>query len=296
MNTQSQPIVVFGANGVQGAAAANALIASGQSIRVATQSGSTNLVLGRNDTVVKVNFDDTESLQQAFAGAAGAYFNIPVSAGPRIGEWLENILKAAGASELPRLVFEPRGSYPDFETSVPMIELNRALSTAVLGSKIPTAVIRTNIYLDNLLGPWVKPDLVQNKRLRYPLLAEQRVGWATAEDAGKLASALFLQESFKTEVVDLWTSDDPTAGDLASEIGRALGSKVQYEFVTPDEFGVALGKALGSPQVGEEIAKLYNFVVSSPRHDAQPVLSRVYDLGVKPLTLAEWVDKQIWVE
>lgn len=294
MSNQNRPIVVFGANGVQGAATARALLEQDSAVRVVTQRGSTSLPLRPIDQVVTVDFDEKDSLASALADASGAYLNLPVSAGPRSGIWLMNFLDAAKEAGLPRLVFEPRGAYPDFKTDVPMLEGIRALVDLALNSGIPTAVVKVSIYLDNLLNPWILSEMLQRQTLSYPLLADQRVGWGTAEDSGRLATSLLLQEKFESEAIDLWTSDDPTMSEIVEIIGHRLKKPLGYRSMPPEEFGAILSEGFGSEEVGREIAKLYAFSIAHPRRNPLQVPGRVIELGIKPMSTSEWVATQNW--
>lgn len=294
MEPNHLPIVVFAANGVQGQAVGKALLANGSRIRTIGSSSSQPALDHPLAESAHANLDDLEQLTAALSQAAGAYFVIPVTAGERSGQWLDNVLVAAERAQLPGLIFELRGTFPDEPTEIAMLEGNRHLAERALKANVPVTVVRNSVYLDNLLGPWVRKELVEDGVLRYPLLPDQRIGWSTAQDSASLAVKLFAQPEIQREMIDLAAADDPSGAELANHLGNAIGREVRLESVAPAAFGQALGQAFGNEEVGRQIGRLYEFAQQRSLSLAGRTASRIQELGVRTTSTADWAKAQTW--
>jgi uncharacterized protein YbjT (DUF2867 family) len=294
MKPNHLPVVVFAASGVQGQAVGKALLAHGRRVRTVSASSSQPAFEHALAESSHANLDDQDNLAAALSGAAGAYLVIPVTAGERTSLWLENALAAAEREQLPGLIFELRGTFPDEPTEVAMLEGNRRLAERALQANIPVTVLRNSVYLENLLGPWVRQELVEEGVLRYPILPNQRIGWSTAQDSASVVVQLLGQPEIRREVIDLATADDPTGAELVSHLGHAIGRDVRLDSVDPAVFGQALGQAFGNEEVGRQIGQLYEFAQRRSLSLASRTADRIKELGVSTTSTASWAKNQSW--
>jgi uncharacterized protein YbjT (DUF2867 family) len=149
------------------------------------------------------------------------------------------------------------------------------------------AVIAPELYLENLLMPYVMDSVRERGVLPYPIRADFPVSWASHLDIADAAAALFERPDV-TGVVSVGQYPAITGPDLAAAFAARLGRDVVFEQISPDEFRTSVAPLIGEgPAAG--IAEAYRAMSAMPGRSITPENSAQKLLDVTPRTTTEWL-------
>jgi len=268
-------ITVFGATGAQGGGLARALLADPASrftVRAVTRkpdSDAGRALAKAGAEVVAADLDDAASVQRAMNGAhgafcvtnfwehfspekelaqAGAMADAAAKAGVQHVIWstLEDTRTffAADGKRMPVLM--GRYNVPHFDA--------KGEANALFTSKVPTTLLYTSFYWDNLIhfgmGPKKGPDGV----LAFTLpMADKRLSGIAAEDIGKCAGGIFREGAVHVGKAVGIAGEHLTGAQMAAELTQVLGQAVRYNAVTPEQY-----RGFGFPGA-EDLGNMFQF-------------------------------------
>ena len=260
-------IAVVGATGAQGGALARAILADRNStfaVRAITRDPSKDAARVLADAgaeVVRADIDDVASMQQAFAGAAGAFcltnFWEHLSADKEKAQ-ARNLADAAKAAAVPHVIWstleDTRKLMDPGDTRMPMLQKHyrvphfdaKAEADAYFAG-LPVTYLVTSFYWDNIysfgLGPKKGDDGVYG--WSFPM-GQKRLAGIAAEDIGKVAYGIFKAGSkYIGKTVGI-AGEFLTADEMSEKLARSLGIKVKYTPVEADAY-----RAFGFPGADE---------------------------------------------
>jgi uncharacterized protein YbjT (DUF2867 family) len=269
-------IAVVGATGAQGGGLVRAILedpAGGFVARALTRDVSTAKAkeLARlGAEVVAANVDDSESLQQAFRGAYGAYCvtffwehlspekeianatamaTAAKAAGVRHAIWstLEDTRKwvPIGDSRMPTLM----GKY-----KVPHFDAKGEADAVFTKLGVPTTFLLTSFYWDNFIGFGMGPKKGPDGKLAITLpMGDKKLPGIAAEDIGKCAYGIFKRgREFIGKTVGI-AGEHLTGTQMAAAFSKALGQEVRYNAVSPEVY-----RAFGFPGA-EDLGNMFQF-------------------------------------
>jgi len=273
----SRIITVFGATGAQGGGLARALLAdraSGFTVRAVTRkpdSDAGRALAKAGAEVVAADMDDAASVQRAMSGAWGAFcvtnfwehFS-PEKELAQAGALADAAAKAGvqhviwSTLEDTRTFLAPDGTRMPVlmgKYNVPHFDA-KGEANALFTSKVPTTLLYTSFYWDNLIhfgmGPKKGPDGV----LAFTLpMADKRLSGIAAEDIGKCASGIFREGAVHIGNSVGIAGEHLTGAQMAAELTRALGQAVRYNAVTPEQY-----RGFGFPGA-EDLGNMFQFYV-----------------------------------
>lgn len=155
---QPLTVLVTGATGQQGGAAAAALRARGHRVRALTrrpESPAAQALKIAGAQLVTGSFDDRSALEHALRGADAVFaVGTPIEAGVD-GEAVQGMamVDAAVASGSPHYVFSSVAS-ADQATGIPHFESKFRVEEHLRRSGLPFTIIAPAYFMDNLLAPW----------------------------------------------------------------------------------------------------------------------------------------------
>ncbi len=213
--------VIHGATGAQGAPVVAALVAAGKSVTALTRNPDAVVDGAR---VVAAGYGSAEELTAAYRGADGVFVHLPMASEEDRGLFARNVAAAVREARPGRVVFSTSGFPVD-----PAIGGPAAMLVADLAdSGVSTAVIAPELYLENLLMPYVVDTVRERGVLPYAIRADFPVSWASHLDIADVATALF-ERTEVTGVVAVGQYPAITGPELAEEFGLRLGRKVVFE-------------------------------------------------------------------
>jgi uncharacterized protein YbjT (DUF2867 family) len=274
--SDTKVIAVLGATGAQGGGLVRAIQndpQGGFKARAITRnpdSEKAKALAALGAEVVAADVDSEDSLIQAFQGAYGAFcvtFFWEHFSPAKEAAHARNMAQAAKRAELQHVIWssleDTRKLVPltddrmptlQEKYKVPHFDEKGAADELFLKSGIPTTILLTSFYWDNFIyfgsGPKKGPDGVL--ALTMPMGDKKLPGMA-AEDIGKCAYGIFKAgKKYVGKTVGI-TGEFLTGEEMADRMGKALGQKVVYNEVTPDQY-----RSFGFPGA-DDLGNMFQF-------------------------------------
>lgn len=272
--------VIHGATGAQGAPVVSALSAAGKSVTAVTRNEHAVVDGAR---VVAAAYSSAADLTAAYRGATGVFVHLPVTSEEDRRIFADNILSAVRAAPPARVVFSTSGAPIDPAAG----GAAATLAAGLADSGVSHAVIAPELYLENLLMPYVIDSVRDRGVLPYPIRADFPVSWSSHLDIADVAVALF-ERTDVTGVVSVGQYPAITGPDLAEAFGTRLGRDVVFEPITPGELRVSIEPLLGE-DAAAVVAGLYQAMSTMPGRSIAPETSAQKLLGVTTRTTGQWL-------
>ncbi|PAZ11383.1 hydroxylase [Streptomyces sp. SA15] len=273
--------VIHGATGAQGAPVVTALTAAGKSVAALTRNPDAAVDGAR---VVAANYSSVTDLTDAYRGADGVFVHLPVGAEEDRLAFANNILAAVRAARPGRVVFSTSG----FPIDPAIGGAAATLAAGLTDSGVSHAVIGPELYLENLLMPYVIDSVRERGVLPYAIRADFPVSWASHLDIADVAVALFAHPDV-TGVVSVGQYPAITGPDLAEAFAARLGRDVVFEQISPDELRTSVAPLIGEGPAAD-IAEAYRAMSAMPGRSIAPENSAQKLLDVTPRTTTQWLE------
>ncbi|MEV7192553.1 NmrA family NAD(P)-binding protein [Streptomyces sp. NPDC093510] len=192
----NKTVLVAGATGHQGGAAARALLADGWNVRALvrdTDAAPARALARAGAVLVRGDLDDAGSLARAAAGVHGVFSVQPLAVTEeelatevRRGIAMADAARAAGAAHL--VYSSVDGA--ERATGIGHFE-SKARIEEHLAATFPTAtVLRPVFFMDNLLG-YAEAGAAGERVMELPVIAGRPLQMIAAADIGRIAAAVF---------------------------------------------------------------------------------------------------------
>ncbi len=252
-------ITVFGATGAQGGGLARAILqdADGEfAVRAVTrdaQSDKAKELAQMGAEVVEADIGKVEDLKRVMNGAYGAYcvtfFWAHYSPEKEMAE-AKNFAEAAKEAGLQHVIWS---TLEDTRILVPLSDdrmptLNEKYKVPHFDGKgasdhfftdagVPTTFLLTAFYWENFLYFGMGPKRGEDGKLAITLpMGDKKLVSISAEDIGKCAYGIFKKGPALVGKRVGIAGDDPTCGEMADALSKALGEEVKYNAVTPEMY------------------------------------------------------------
>lgn len=302
-------IAIVGATGAQGGGLVRAILddpTGGFGVRAITRNADSPKAKSLSDAGVEVvvaDADDVESLEQAFAGAYGAYcvtnFWEHFSPAKELDQ-AAHMAEAAKATGVRHVIWstledtrkwvplsDDRMPTLQGKYKVPHFDAKGEADSLFTEAGVPTTFLLTSFYWDNLIhfGMGPKRNEQGTLAITFPMGNKKLPGIA-AEDIGKCAYGVF-KAGDKTIGKTVGIAGGHLTGDeMAAALSKAVGQKVVYNDVPPDVY-----RSFGFPGA-DDLGNMFQFKrdfeadFCSARN-----LAETRALNPSLLTFEAWLDK-----
>lgn len=269
-------ITVFGATGSQGGGLVQAILndTGGEfSVRAVTRdpgSDKAKALAAAGAEVVEGNIDDYQSIKSALTGAYGAYFVTffwDHFSPEKEMEQASAMAKAADEAGLKHVIWS---SLEDTRNWVPLDDdrmptLNGKYKVPHLDGKgesekffternLPVTFLYASFYWDNLIHFGLGPKRGEDGTLAIAFpLGNAKLAGISADDIGKCAYGIFKEGDEGIGQTIGIAGEQLTCTEMADALTEALGEKVIYYEMTPDQF-----RALGFPG-SDDLGNMFQF-------------------------------------
>jgi uncharacterized protein YbjT (DUF2867 family) len=225
-------VLVIGATGNQGGTLARLLLSRGHRVRGLTrkpESAAARKLQALGAEIATGDMEDRGSLAHAASGMDAVFsVSTPFDAGGPETEARQgmNVADAAKFSGVKHLVYS---SVPkaDTHTEIPHFESKAQVERHIQSLGIPWTVIGPTMFMENFLGPYFHPELLEG-RFAIALSPACKLQLICLDDiAGLAALVLEQRERFLGRRIDI-ASDERTPPEIADILARAMGRKVRY--------------------------------------------------------------------
>lgn len=281
---QSKTVLVTGATGRQGSRVASRLLARRHTVRALTRKPDSPAALTLEQQGVHIVKGDFATMPPtAFRGVdaiflMSTFYEAGADAEARNGLSAISAIKAAG---VPHVVYNSV-AHANENTGIPHFDSKHEVEEALRQSGVPYTIFGPTAFMDNLLAPWVVPQL-KSGILASPVPTGKYQQWVSLDDLAQLDTlAIEDPERLHNKRLDV-ASDASTPEDTARLISAASGLEIQAFEMTHDQMYLA-GRDVGL--MNEWMAKRGYHVDIRKLHD---------EFGsIGWTTLESWVNKQDW--
>lgn len=272
--------VIHGATGAQGAPVVAALAAAGKPVTALTRNPDA-VVDGAH--VLAAQYSSTEELTEAYRNAAGVFVHLPIVSEEDRLTYAHNIVAAVRDARPAHVVFSTSGAPIDPAAGSAVATLAAGLAD----SGVPSAVIAPELYLENLLMPYVIDSVRERGVLPYPIRTDFPVSWASHLDIADAVVALFDRPDI-TGVISVGQYPAVTGPDLAEAFGAHFGKDVAFEPITPEQFRSSVAPLIGEGPAAD-VAGAYAAMGTLPDRSIAPENSAQKLLGITPRATGQWL-------
>ena len=247
---------VAGVSGHTGSVVAEELLRRGKKVRVIVRNAGKGAPWKAKGAEVAVaSLDDADALARALTGTEGAYLLFPpdpaakdfIGAGRRLGEVYA---KAVQKSRVPHVVFLSSVG-AQLESGTGPIRALREVETRLAPLGIAATFLRPSYFLENWgssLGPAAAEGVLPSF-----LPADLKMAQIATKDIGAAAADALENPPKGVRILELAGPQDYSPADIAAEVGKILGKKVNVGVGPLD----AVVPAFMSFGISEHMAGLY---------------------------------------
>ena len=268
-------ITVFGASGAQGGGLARAILADRErrfAVRAVTRkpgASAARALAAAGAEVVAADLDDPGSLRRAMQGAHGAFCVTSFwehFSPQRELEQAHAMAAAAAAAGVRHVVWSTLEDTREFVTpgstmpvlggqyNVPHFDAKGEANRAFVESGVPTTLLYTSFYWDNLIHFGMQPRRGADGMLEFVLpMATARLPGIAAEDIGPCAFGIFARGGTLAGKSVGIAGEQLTGAQMAEQLTLALGERVRHVALSPRDYA-----ALGFPGA-DDLANMFQF-------------------------------------
>ncbi len=295
-------VIIFGATGVQGQPQVREALRQGYQVRVATRNPAAFAGPEFKDVeAVKADYDDPVSLDAALKGIDGVVIQVPSFVDPvHLRKQCDNLVAAFKNSALQLVVFNSAMWAPDSACGEFTYDGLAQTEEVFRASGLPVIVFRPTLFMNNLLGSWIKPVLNQGV-YRYPHKPDLASDWICHEDLAKFMIAALKRPDLAGRKIHVGGPERLTTLQVVDIVSQAMGKPLKFEYVTPRKFAEtfydAHGHTSGIPRelyVGA-FDSFYTFNNDAPQKPFQAdVHAALALIPVRLTDMRSWAKAQNW--
>ena len=292
MIDRSKPILVYLAAGVQGSAVVHAALQRGLKVRALVRDRErAAALLPPSVELAEGDLRDAASLRAASTGISHAVLQIPIGSQGDMRIQADNAVSASLASGMKSIVLKLASASRPAPCEEPSFVANAMIEDVVRASRLPFTIVRPTMYLDNLLKPSARKDIVEHGIFAPPIAESQRIAWTSVEDCARAAVTL-LERGIVSGDHRIAGPESVGGNELVTRIGAGLGRRIAYRQQPLDEFERDVDAAMG-PGTGRRVASKFRFFASHPEEAdamlAEPFRPRAGLEDFQPTGVEEWV-------
>ena len=274
--TDARLVTVFGATGAQGGGLVRAILADPQRrfrARAVTRkpdSPAARALAEAGAEIVVADLDDATSVERALAGAYGAFcvtnFWEHFSPEKELAQ-AHTMAEAAAKAGVKHVIWSTLEDTREFVTpgsgrmpvlggkyNVPHFDAKGEANRAFTERRVPTTLLYTSFYWDNLIHFGMEPKRGADGRLGFVLpMDNAKLPGIAAADIGACAFGIFARG---TELVGKSigiAGEHLTGAQMAEQLALALGEPVTHVAMSPDDY-----RALGFPGA-DDLGNMFQF-------------------------------------
>lgn len=280
-----EKVLVIGATGNIGAAAAKALLGEGYPVRVLVRDEKkAGHMLGDSVEVITGDASSFEDVKKAVEGAGYLFVVLPTFPGCDVQ--FKNIADAVKGSGVKRIVkVSVMGAAKDSPIQIARWHAESDELFAATG--ISYTFLHPGMFMTNLLAE--VPGIKASGAINSPFVTT-KLAMIDPRDIGETGAKILVEGGFDGQTVPMTGNEEKTYGDVAALLTKKSGKEIKGNYITPDEaFGFMTGA--GVPEwYANDLRTMMNFFGNS---DVIKVNTVEGILGREPRTLENWINDNL---
>ena len=288
-----ETVLVYGSTGTQGSPVVEQLLDAGRRVRALTRdAGRAEHWAERGAEVAVADLAHPDTLRTANDGVDRVVLQLPLQYDFALHEcYGRNAVGAARAAGVQLLAFNTSAHvFPDADVHI--YRARQEVIDHLQSSGVPNVVLRPTFYLEILLGPWIRPGIVEHGVVAFPLPADLPMSWVAAGEMAAYAVAALDRPRLAGSTFDIGGPQPLTGTDIARCFSEVLGRTISYVPIDPDDYERALVPLFGAT-VAFEVAAQVRYIIS--RGDGTvDMTTTAAEFGVPPVPLETWIRRHDW--
>ncbi|HEV7380842.1 MAG TPA: NmrA family NAD(P)-binding protein [Dyadobacter sp.] len=286
-------ILVFGATGSQQFNVIGEAKKKGAEVVAATSSEKSFEKLAQaGATPVLANLADADKMNEITKGVDAIAFMVPVSLpNPFDGlQYSKNVIDAAKANGVKKIVWNTSGWLESQKVGSPVDDVKLDVKDYLVNSGLDYVIIEPTIYMENMMGGFCAPFVMNEKKLAYPTPESMPIGWIASRDVSAFVVEAIYNSDLKADSFKISGLENLKGNDLASAFSKGTGEEISYYPQKPKEFGDILAPFVGEAGANS-VAAYYEMLQNATEYPSKfnPKMSEILEkLPVKMTSLAEW--------
>ena len=296
-------VLVFGASSDQGIPLVNTLIKKGYNVRAAIRNPEKyKNEIASNIETIKADLNDVETLREASEGIDSIAMNLPFVFDKSIAKkWGLNIISAATDMGVRKIVFNTSCYVAPNDNGIEAHDGRRQIEEAIENSGMDYVVIRSLVFMDNLLRFWSKPSIVNHNIFAYPCDPNLKISWICLEDVAAFMVAALSSDDLRKDKILVGGPEILVGDEVAQRFTNALGREIKFSSLKPENFAASMSKLITGSEEYEEVsiyAGMAAFYSWYNEQDPSPLavdMNYLYkELKIKPTYFEDWIKQHDW--
>lgn len=285
--------LVYGATGTQGSPVVEQAMNQGRRVRALTRhADNARHWADRGAEVAVADLGDPASLATANTGISDVVLQLPLQYDFSLHEtYGRNAVDAARNAGVELMILNT-SAHVITGHGVHAYEARQEVVDYLQASGVPSIVLRPTFYMEILLGPWIKPGILEQDMVAFPLPGDLPMSWISATELGGYSLAALDRHDLAGRTFDIGGPEALTGRDLAACFSEALGRPISFVSISPDDYESALVPVFG-PTVAQEVAAQVRCITKLGT-GAVDMTTTAAEFSVRPLPLREWISRHDW--
>jgi NAD(P)H dehydrogenase (quinone) len=286
-------VLVYGGTGVQGSPVVEQLLDAGRSVRVVTRAAErAEHWAARGAEVAVADLGQPESLKAANDGVDQVILQLPLQYDFALHEaYGRNAVDAARTAGVDLVVFNT-SAHVIPEADVHIYRVRQDVVDYLQASGLDSIVLRPTFYMEILLGPWIRPGIVGNGVVAFPLPGDFPMSWVSAWEMAAYSVAALDRPELAGRSFDIGGPEAVSGDEIARQFAELLDNGVSYVAIPPDDYEQALAPIFGET-VAFEVASQVRYIISTGDGSVDMVETAA-QFAVEPVTLSSWLRTHEW--
>ena len=238
MDKSNKVILVTGATGQQGGAAARHLLKDGWKVRALVRDESKDAaveLMNLGAELIKGDMADPASIEKALYGVYGIFNVQNFWQHGYDGELKQAkiVIEASKKAGVKHFVMSSVGG-ADRNTKIPHFEVKYEAETLIKSLDLPFTILRPDFFMENF-NTWFKPTESDGKLTLYMAINKNtKLQIIAVDDIGAIAAIVFNDpEKYIGKEIEI-AGDELTLAEMAEKLSKAYGKEVAYNSLSVD--------------------------------------------------------------
>lgn len=286
-------VLVYGSTGTQGTPVADQLLTAGRAVRALTRDAArAQHWAARGAEIAVADLADPDTLAAANKGVDQVVLQLPLQYDFALHEtYGRNAVDAARAAAVGLLVFNT-SAHVFQGTDVHAYQARHEVIDYLQESGVPHIVLRPTFYMEILLGTWIRPGIVEQGVVAFPLPADFPMSWISAGEMAAYGVAALDRPHLSGANFDIGGPQPLSGNDIARSFSEVLERSVSYVSIPPDDYERALAPVFGST-VAFEVASQVRYMIAQGDGSID-MTDTATQFGVNSTPLDAWIRQHNW--
>lgn len=287
-------VLVTGANGAQSGAVINQLLMKGYAVRALSNSGkNAEQFYTRGVEIAIGHYGNVNSLKKALSGIDYVFLSFPVQVDEAVAiNYCKAFIEAFKESSVKLVVYNTSAWYPDKLGGIVLHDIRIHMEAIFREAQLPIIILRPTLYLNNFLGPWSLPSILEEGTIAYPVKAHQKIAWTSHEALAAFTVKALENRNLAGQRYDIGNYL-LTGEEIAQKFSIYLNKHVHFKFIDPADFEQQLALNAGN-SLAREVANSYRYILENPEHFQQVCTPQTLNqLPAKIETVDDWLYRHL---